>query len=179
MSFIYLKYQLPFATPLKTSNQTFEFREGYILKYSEQNFSCYGEAAPLPGFSKESLSEVEKSLDDIRNEITRILHYEKPVESLRDIYKKYQLPASLQFGLDTVAHQIEAERLDLNLHQYLFEDAKPEVPVNALISLNAEDVTGNIAHFVDEGFKTIKCKIGIDFEREYKALEKIRTLIPN
>lgn len=179
MSFKYLKYRLPFATPLKTSNQTFEFREGYILKYSEQNFSCYGEAAPLPGFSKESLDEIEKSLDEIRNEITRVLHYEQPVESLQDIYKKYQLPAALQFGLDTVAYQIEAERLDLNLHQYLFDDAKTEVPVNALISLNEQDVTGNVAHFVDEGFKTIKCKIGIDFEQEYKVLEKIRSLFPN
>jgi o-succinylbenzoate synthase len=179
MSFKYFKYRLPFVTPLQTSNNTFEFREGYILKYADQNFTCYGEAAPLPGFSKESLEDVEKSLDEIRNDIARILHYEKPVESLREIYEQYQLPASLQFGLDTLAHQIEADRVELNLHQYLFDNAKTEVPVNALVSLNSENVTGDVADFVDEGFRTIKCKLGIDFEKEFKKLAEIRSLFPN
>ncbi|MDZ7680582.1 MAG: hypothetical protein U5J63_02445 [Fodinibius sp.] len=58
-------YQLLFNKPLNTSKGSFEHREGLILAFQGHGQSFYGDAAPLPGFSDETLDDVVSQLDKL------------------------------------------------------------------------------------------------------------------
>lgn len=60
------RYDLPLAWPLPLKNSRLERREGLIVAltamHGQQPLSVYGEAAPLPDFSRESLAQAEAQL---------------------------------------------------------------------------------------------------------------------
>ena len=62
-----IPFSIPFVNPLQTSNATYAHRDGVWLKMKWENLSGFGEAAPLPGFSKESLKEVNYSLESFHH----------------------------------------------------------------------------------------------------------------
>ena len=77
-------YQLPFAQPLQFAHGTLTHRSGLLLKFQHNNQISWGEAAPLPGFSAESLADV---LDAFHQWQLGLLLFQ-------------QLPASLQFAIE-------------------------------------------------------------------------------
>src|SRR5690606_31113626 len=52
------RYRIPFARPLVTGAGTHTHREGLLLRYGLAPPYRYAEAAPLPGFSTETLDQV-------------------------------------------------------------------------------------------------------------------------
>ena len=64
-----IPFSIPFVKPLQTSNDIYDHREGVWLKIDCENFSGFGEAAPLPGFSEESLKEVYYALEGFHHAI--------------------------------------------------------------------------------------------------------------
>lgn len=180
MNFHCYKYQLPFQSPLQNSKKTFKNRAGFILEYTDKKVHCLAEAAPLPGYSLESLHEVEQFLFQHKDVIQSTLSAEDPVDSLNQFFKQSDKPlASAQFGLDSLAYQVAASRKKQSLQQYLFTDPKQNIPVNALISLYSENLFDRIKKHLTEGFNTIKFKIGISFSDEFKTLQKIRAEFPD
>lgn len=179
MKFSCFSYKIPFSQPLQTSGQTFRHRRGFILSYKKENNQLYGEAAPLPGFSTESYKSVQKTLTSLKDTISKKLAGPNPIDELQKFYQDEEIPPSLQFGLDALAYQIEARENGKSLLSYLFADTFPKVEVNTLISLQAESVLKNVAREVALGFNTIKCKIGLYFERELTLLQEIRNKYPD
>ena len=53
-------YSIPFKKPFVTGAGTFNTREGIILRYHDSQIDVVSEAAPLPGFSSESLKQVKE-----------------------------------------------------------------------------------------------------------------------
>lgn len=174
----YYKYHLPFAAPLQTSKMTFKNREGIFIECITDEFQCYGEAAPLPGYSIETLDDVLQILSDTRDTLDSKLDTPKNTEWLQEFYKEKNIPASLQFGLDSIAYQIQAYRTDKNFKEYLFPEAPNKIPVNALTSLQSKDYLEETDFQMKEGFQTIKYKVGINFELELYRLQKIRSHFP-
>lgn len=179
MKFACYSYKLPFSKPLQTSSQTFQHRRGFILSYATEENILYGETAPLPGFSTESHKSVQKHLVALQDKINQKLDSSNPVVNLQKFYRETDIPPSMQFGLDALASQIEALNNDQPLLPYLFSEAPPKIGVNALISLQAVDVLKDIAKKIESGFKTIKCKMGLHFDKELELLKKIRNKYPD
>lgn len=179
MSITYYKYRLPFVRPLQTSKKTFEHREGLIIEYSTGNYFCYGEIAPLPGYSGETLDEVINTIDESQDVIESALNTVNSVDSLEGLYKKREWPTSLQFGLDSVAYQIQAYNEKSSLSDYLFTETMDKIPVNALGSLQAETFLKDVQKKVAEGYRTIKFKVGVEFDTELKRLQSVRSEFPD
>lgn len=171
-------YTLPFATPLKTSTQTFQDRKGFILSYQNGDRHFYGEVAPLPGFSKESHNDIKQILTRKKEKLNDILISDNPVSNLQESYTAHTTPAALQFGLDSLAYQIEAQKSDKSVFEYIFSKTSQKIPVNALVSLQ-DDPIQQIKQHITAGYKTLKCKIGLDFNRELDQLKKIRAHFPD
>ncbi|USE34444.1 o-succinylbenzoate synthase [Endozoicomonas sp. SCSIO W0465] len=57
-----LRYRLPLKQPLLLKHSLLNEREGLVLRLRSGDRYGYGEVAPLPGFSRESLSEAEEQL---------------------------------------------------------------------------------------------------------------------
>lgn len=177
----YYKYHLPFADSLQTSKITFETRDGIIIECVTDQFQCYGDVAPLPGYSKETLDDVQKVLSNKKDTLESKLSTttNNIVDCLQDFYKEEDIPNTLQFGLDSVAYQIQAFNSGKNLREHLFSAAPDKIPVNAIVSLQSEDYAADIQKHISEGFQTIKFKIGINFELEFNRLQKIRADFPD
>jgi len=57
------RYRLALREPLRLAGQTLTHREGLLLRLTDRSGVCgWGEAAPLPGFSRETLEEAEAEL---------------------------------------------------------------------------------------------------------------------
>ncbi|HEX6981400.1 MAG TPA: o-succinylbenzoate synthase [Balneolaceae bacterium] len=178
MKLKFYKYRFPFSSPLITSKATYRFREGIILEYSSDGFSCYGEAAPLPGFSAEILDDIEQKITQKKSEFKSILTSGNAVDALQKLYQESYIPASMQFGLDSLAYQVEAYRAGTNLQDFLFGNAPQKIPVNAVVSLHSDYFISKVEKFISEGFQTIKFKAGLDLELEYERLKKVRAKFP-
>jgi len=179
MSLKCYKYRLPFKQPLKTTRGSFEQRNGIILEFFFDRQSFYGDIAPLPGFSQESFEEVKALIARHKEQIDKLLKLPDPTETLRKLFLDENLPPSLQFGLDTVALQVIAHRKGSTLQHQLFSEPVKSVPVNALGNLLSDQFLQHIEQLVTEGFKTVKFKVGLEFDLEYNQLRKARTRYPN
>lgn len=173
------RYKIPFVAPLENNQQTFSHRHGLLLEFKSASHTFYGEAAPLPGFSKETLKEVIETYRRLEKKITGILKAENAIKLLKKFYRKQRVPPSLAFAIDTLIYKIAGHRKGKNLREYLFSDAPNKVFVNALVSLSSKNLINEVQKYTEEGFETIKFKIGMNFEAEYQRLRKIRTEFPD
>ena len=63
------RYQLPLSQPIQFHEQQLTVREGLLLKWG----SSWGEIAPLPGFSRETLAEAQAEAAKKHGFVTGIL----------------------------------------------------------------------------------------------------------
>lgn len=172
------KYSLPFLDPLQTTKKTFEDRKGIVLEYSDEDLHYFGEAAPLSKFSATTLDEIPPLIRKIKDELKRCLNRENSPAELQNFYKEEKIPPELQFGLDSLAYQIEAGRSGKNLKAFLFPDAPSKIPVNGLVSLQTNDYLEKTEKKISAGYRTVKYKIGLNFETELYRLKEIRSHFP-
>ncbi|MGD8426806.1 MAG: enolase C-terminal domain-like protein [Balneolaceae bacterium] len=174
------RYRLPFANPLVTSKTAFRYREGLFLEAVTGKLNFFAEAAPLPGYSVESIEEVVQLVHNTKREIVAALATVDPIASLERLYnEKLKTTVSLQFALDTLAYQIEATQSSTPLQKYLFHDAQAQIPANTIVSLQKSNFLQEIENKTEEGFNTLKFKVGIEFEQEFKRLRTIRSKFPD
>ena len=89
-----LRYQIPFTCPLSFNGQRLTEREGLILQLQDKNGRCsFGEIAPLPGFSNETLAQASAQI---------ITLLEKGITVLN---QQAELYPSVQFALDNALQQ--------------------------------------------------------------------------
>src|SRR5699024_1868057 len=173
-------YMLPLKSGLNDSHYTFYYRKGLLLSLSEGNKKWYGEAAPLPGFSAETTADILDLAEKYGSHWEELLSEDKPVALLSDYYLKADLPPSLKFALDSLAYQLEAHHKQQPVADLLFSNSAPEVAVNGVVSLlQDEDIFEDIKKLITQKFDTLKCKVGLNQERELKLLSIIRKQYPD
>ena len=169
------RYRLPLATPFQTGRETFSEREGIILCMEADGIRSYGEAAPLPGFSGESLEEVLTELAREKDNIYSLLGDRETggipsAPSLTDT-----LSPALGFALDTLQLDRASNRERRTLRELLFDGCRNSIPVNAALGIEAPEALLETARsYWEEGYRTFKVKTGRDFERELHALRLLR-----
>lgn len=189
---------MPFETPLRLSSGIISARQGLYIAYSPdkeyirllknnaeigQNSVIYGEAAPLPGFSNESLDEVEQWLKVNNSALNHWLNNEYSLlsdgyfdktsvfDSICPILP--DLP-SLHFAVDSIRLQLYLSFLkatgEMEKHpQYLRFFGNTAVSVNITVN-SLEQISG----FYNKGFRVFKIKVGIDTDSEIALLSNIR-----
>jgi len=173
-------YSFPFKEPFTSSAEIYHTREGIILELVQGNITALGEAAPLPGFSRESKQDALRQLMEYKDEIAGIFSGEVTLDELQVFHRKNDIYPSLQFGLDTLAVDYLAQRDKIPAQRLLFEKAPDRVKINGVLTLGEADQTYNSARqLVEQGFKTLKLKASVDFEGELEVLKKIRSDFPN
>ncbi|NGP87015.1 enolase C-terminal domain-like protein [Fodinibius halophilus] len=174
------QYYLPFKKNLNTSNKSFKHRTGILLEYPcDDGRTVFGEAAPLPGFSKKSLDKIVGELKINVADISEALNSTEPVTSLQKVYETTSLANELAFGLDTLAYQITAQNKGTTMSQILFSQLQTSIKINALGDLLSDNIFAEVKQFVNKGFKTIKFKVGRNVKIEYQQLREIRSIYPD
>ena len=125
-----IPYSIPFVKPLQTAGETYTHREGIWLKIQSEEFTGFGEAAPLLGFSRETLKEVHYALEGFNQAIEGENFDSDELFSLIEVHS-HNIP-SVRFSLETAIYDILAKEAELPLAKYCNPNAKTEILVNGM-----------------------------------------------
>lgn len=166
-------YKLPFKKPFITARDTYTHREGVLIRYLDNTADLWSEAAPLPGFSPETLNEVGAYLADQLDELNGFFTSGFSESDLRNKLKDSSHFPSLQFALSYLGIRIMSHKNKRFPDSYLPFELSPEITLNDLLGISEPDqLYQEIGNSFKKGFRTIKIKAGSspsDLARELKA----------
>lgn len=163
-SFSIYQYTLSLKQPLFIRGHELKERRGLIIHLtSQEGGSGFGEAAPLPGLSKENVIEALNQLTSLRN---HLLSQPIPpgLESLNGHFEnwlgKLQLSPSVRFGFETAVLNLVADLKQRPLHRLISKDCREQIEINGLLQGNIQEVTQTADQLTKDGFKSLKLKLG-------------------
>lgn len=170
------RYELPLTAPLQLGASTVEHRRGLLVRLeTEQGAVGWGDAAPLPGFSSEMLSEVVASARDTapRWAGAEIPEAEEGLaHSLAALPMPSECPASLRFATESAVVDLLASVRDTSAAAVL-GSLRLTVALNALIT-STDDGPAQAARHRKQGYRAVKVKVGrTEMETEIDALRAI------
>lgn len=169
-------YRLPFSAPVALPGGTLTHREGMLVAvHAEDGQIAWGEAAPLPGFSTESLdslvSRVRGVAEDLRGKsLEQARRYLGPGKAI---------PPSLYFALQSALDALAAREAGLSVNEFLHPGAPDTVPLCMLLD-------GDVAARIDgarsaavSGCHVVKLKVGREpVETDIRVVGEITGLMP-
>lgn len=160
-------YRRDLARGLATAHGEVSARAGLILQVSDSDGRCgIGEAAPMPGFSLDRLSEVYDLWSEVRDICSALSPPESPAEfsdALRELYPVLTPCPSLRFAIETALGDLAAKKSGLPLAKWLSPGASDAIAVNALIDAGSDEHWPARAQARwQEGYRTFKIKAGVD-----------------
>lgn len=177
------RYRLPLTTPLVLKGTTHTEREGVLVRLEDSDSHVgWGDIAPLPGFSSETLDE---ALADVRRATGLLAEHppgpdwSDPNGNLHRGLDALHLRPSAQFGLDLAAFDLAAERVGQTLAQTLHPDPEVSVPINALLIGKPDAVLDEAERLVARGYQTLKLKVGREpIDAEIALVRTLRDRFP-
>jgi o-succinylbenzoate synthase len=138
-----------------------------------------GEAAPLPGYSPETLGDVERALADVRtDELARALDHETPRVALAAAAALVPRSApSARFALETATLDLMSRRRGCSAPALLGADRDAQRPLAALLGLAASPALWDAAaRAFEEGYRCFKLKVGAPgaLTRELESVASLR-----
>ena len=151
------RYSLPFRGPVRTAHGVWGVREGVFVRIEGADGSVgFGEAAPVPGFSAESVDEIEAAARGLGETAT---------EAAFDA-----LPAQMA----CLRGAIRAARRDREQ-----VPGRPSLGVAALLPAGAAALT-NAPQMAEAGFRVFKWKVGVgDPADELALLDDLCAALPS
>jgi len=174
-------HRLPVTRPLVLKHITITERCGCLIKLtSESGAIGWGEAAPLPAFSSESLEEVIQQLNDLA---PRLIGLNAPIAlvELTDGFHPglctHPHAPSVQCALEMAVLNVIAAHESTSLARLLHKRSAASIPVNGLIT-DDPAIIESARTLLQCGFNTIKMKVGRnsvsdDIDRVRKVSEEI------
>ena len=167
-------YRLALASPLVTAHGVVDHREGLLFSISDGANVGWGEAAPMPGWSRESLSDCKTTLEAAASRVAHLDSVDDPRFGaiLTELEAQPHARAALAgaaFDLSASSHELSLASL-LMAHPVLGSappgslTAEPGEPrsvlVNGLISdAHPEAVATKAAVLALEGITAVKLKV--------------------
>lgn len=172
-------YTLPFNSPFTTASNTYTHRKGLILLFRDGDIEAYGDVAPLPGFSSESLDEVIAFLKLNRKAISDSIH-KHTLGDLHNIFQSLHRIPSLIFGLDTLMHDLRAKRSGVPFSQTLGNKPGTKIEVNGVLGFSSTEKNLKTArHLYKNGYRTLKLKVGLHSQKEEALIRSLRSEFPD
>lgn len=158
------QYALPFKTPLTVGPHSLTHRHGLIIEVTDTRGNRgYGETAPLPGYSRETLDKARQQL----MQLARQLPGKKMSVGLFPSQCRAFYP-SVVFGLETAFFNLEKLACPLK-----------QVKVNGLLYPDPQHLETQVAELVAMGFETIKIKVArLSLDIEIPLIRKVSALLP-
>lgn len=172
------RYGLPLHSPLEMDNSTLERRRGLLVRLGTKRGTVgWGDAAPLPGFSREMRSDVAAHARTAAPEWvgTRIPESHDALDrSLRALSTAPECPRSLQFATESAVVDLLAATHGRTVPAVL-GTPRSTVALNALITRPEVDGTAKARRCRAQGYRAVKVKVGrASVETEVQWLRMIR-----
>lgn len=157
------RYALPLTEPSRIGGVDLDRREGVLLRLvGDGGAEGWGEASPLPGFSRESVEEVAGELDDPCSLAVGRgpeLWTEPGASPGRELDETRLSPAA-RFAFELAVWNLLARARGTNLPGVISERPAARVRVNALLAGPPEWVLGEARRLREGGYGAFKLKVG-------------------
>lgn len=140
-----------------------------------------GEAAPLPGYSPDSMEDVAQELQRLADEPLLVDPIASPLQLLLDVFAARTVTqASARFALETALLDWLGHTRAEPVHRILGGDAERRpIPIADLVmSTEPADWPSHVDGLLADGATHLKIKIGPDLDAELDALRSIRAAHP-
>lgn len=173
------RYRLPLARPVVIGGHSLTERQGFLIRcQSKEGATGWGEVAPLPGYTREGLSDAEQALRLVSNTMQgRIVALEQILSGEISSGMTAATP-SVRFGFETAC-------LDLlsgpgrGFRHLLSQDYTNQILVNGLLHSLVLPSKGNLAEWSRAGMRVVKCKVGrTELERESAWILRLSERLP-
>lgn len=152
-------YRLPLAEPLPVGGRTLTERRGLLLRVTDEGGGeGWGEAAPLPGFSPESLDEATDGAQRLRAALTGLHVPAAEVDAVLRAVPTNEGPPSVRFAAESAVVELVAARRGTSVTRVLGGTADT-VALNALITTDA-DFEAAAEQVRRAGYRAVKLKVG-------------------
>ncbi|MEW6506456.1 MAG: o-succinylbenzoate synthase [Bacteroidota bacterium] len=176
----YKSIKIRFNKPFKSFSHILYEKSGFYLVITDQyGNKGIGEASPLPGFSKENISEAEQDINYLTKLFSR-KEFHLSNALINDISYDKKIVPSVCFAFEQALFNLallQNERTN-NLTAGLI--GKSFVEVNSIIDIDEKsEVLNRIEADLLSGYKTIKLKVGrLNFDEDLQIIDLVRNRIP-
>lgn len=180
-SFDVYQYSLELSQPLILRGHQLQEREGLILHLkSDEGAEGFGEIAPLPEFSKETLSEACDQAQLLKANLCGQIIPEK-IKKLNGQFDLWlnnsTLKPSVRFGLESAVLNLLASAKNIPLHKLIAKTVHPQVRITGLLSSPKEQLATQAKELIDRGFTELKLKVGEDIDEAIAKVQEINDII--
>lgn len=159
------RYSLPLGEAVTLKGFRHEARAGIALALgAAEGPVAWGDCAPLPGFSSETLDEAEALLEALVPWLESLRPGPDWAALANPHYQELATRAtmpSVRFALELASLDLAAQLVATPLPQLLHPEPQVMLPLSALVTADAvEDVLGEADRLVRRGFRTLKLKVG-------------------
>ncbi len=156
------RMSLPLRSPMVTAHGAIAARDVVVLRLVDAEANVgHGEAAPLAGFTSETVDEAEQALH----------HWADDPEN--------PLPPTARAAVDGALLDLAAQAAGRPLHDLLAPGSPGVVPVSALVGgITPAEAAGAARAAIDSGHRTVKVKVAAGpFEADLARLIAVREVI--
>jgi len=157
------RYRLRFKKTFHNSSHSWEFRKGLLIRYSSNGTDLASEAAPLPGFSSESIPDVLKIFAADHKIVDEFLNDVCDMNNIKSFFNQHNYPPSVQFAISCLALDlVKLRNKKQELPGTLFKN-RSSIAVNAVVGIGShQEVRSSIQRLYKAGYRTIKLKCSKD-----------------
>ena len=176
------KFELPLIRVLLLKNIKLTTRSGLMICLTDdRGNSGYGEISPLPGLHKENVHDVLLWLQKNRQHILQI-QFPRECRKLSGVFEELLAPLapppSVRFGTEMAVLNLFSAEENTSLSRLLSHSPQETVYINGLLAGTEKEILTAAKTLVDEGYQTIKLKVGAkDMGREIQIVKKVRDII--
>ena len=155
------RYRLPLVAPLPLAGGVIHERTGVLVRVdSDSGVSGWGDVAPLPGFSRESVEEAVAELMAWAERLraARFDPHGDGLESWLGYEPAAAMSPSVRFGLETALQSLSRRMGEETAAELACFDGA--VPVNGLLAGSREQVLADARRLRDGGCRAVKLKVG-------------------
>lgn len=170
------RYTLPLRSPLPLPNALLYERQGLLLRLiGENGKEGWGESAPLPGFSRETLPQAQEALVRCAKILSK--HpFPSQINDLEELglLEPLALP-SVSFAVEVAALSLRAAMAETPLCHTIKANLSDTILINALLTGTVEEILVKARELGARGYRAAKLKVGRGgIEEEMRLVHEVR-----
>ena len=174
------EYAQALATPIPLRQETLYTRQGYLIKLTDDGgHSAWGEAAPLPGFSREDLVACRGTL--IAAAAALVAREDMAEDGdwpNLGVFKAVVPHSAAYFAVESAWRQLVALSRDIAPWHLYAEGRDETLLLNALLTGDEATIRMQATRAVELGYRAVKLKVGREkMTDDLRLVEMVRSIV--